>query len=208
MSNNFSRVLFSIVMQIIPWFPAQPCTSNNTDFNFTGTAPITTHDANVDGGVPFFSVRSQKNVQFVLVLPANIAVLAFHPIGLLSSAFPLNPQCKVTASEHFTELTKLTRITKEHHSRKRMKEIRTEFMKARAWSGRREPKISVNPRQPVQDTRDLASPFNQPLGREIWVCRTRHSNASFIWFQSPLLPWKVDGNFFTGKKKQRKGLVE
>lgn len=69
------------------------------DFNITGAASIMVHDANVDGGVPFFCTFT-KNVQFVLILPANIAVLAFHPFGLLSTAFPLNPQCKVTASEH------------------------------------------------------------------------------------------------------------
>lgn len=69
------------------------------EFNIIGIAPITVNDASVDGGVPFFSLLS-KNVQFVLILPANIAVLAFHPSGLLSAAFPLNLQCKVTASEH------------------------------------------------------------------------------------------------------------
>lgn len=64
-------------------------------------------------------------------------------------------------------------------------------------------RYQVNPHRPVQDIRDLAAPFNQPLGREIWVCRTRHSNASFIWFQSPLLPWKSDGNFFHWEKKHK-----
>lgn len=59
-------------------------------FNITGTDPITVHDSNVDGGVPFFStLLKKKNVQFVLVLPANIAVLAFQPFGLLSIAFPM-----------------------------------------------------------------------------------------------------------------------
>lgn len=165
------------------------------DFNIAGTAPIRVHDAIVDGGVPFFSMLS-KNVQFVLVLPANIAVLAFYPFGLLSAAFPLNLQRKVT-------VWALHQINEAHQdyegaSLREKKEWKTAFIELE--SGGQEPKISVSPHWVVQDTRDLASPFNQPLGREIWVCRTRHSNASFIWFQSPPLPQKGDGNFFTGKK--------